>query len=140
MITAVSAAPGVMVGFFIWAAQVGDAEQQILGDQSFSFCARADGRMKQVFPALPTADKIAVLALCEVLPVVHSDVVKVVQTDDEVFLKIERQLSSESWDFTAVDEQEEWKIRLKILSLKRMKALQVKNVLNITAKALNFKL
>lgn len=51
------------------------------------FCARADGGMKQVFPALPTADKIAVVALCEVLPVVHSDVVKVVQTDGEVFLK-----------------------------------------------------
>lgn len=63
--------------------------EHILGDQSFLFCARADGMMKQVFPALPTADKIAVLALCEVLPVVHSDIVEVVQTDSEVFLKIE---------------------------------------------------
>lgn len=88
MITAVSAAE--TVGFFIRTAQVGDAEQQALADQSFSFCARADGRMKQVFPALPTAGKIAALALCVVLPVVHSDVVKVVQTDGEVFLKIEK--------------------------------------------------
>lgn len=44
--------------------------------------------MKQVFAALPTADKIVLLALCEVLPVVRSDVV-VVQTDAEVFLKTE---------------------------------------------------
>lgn len=41
--------------------------------------------MNQVFPALPRADKIAVLALCEVLPVVHSDVIKVVQTNGEFF-------------------------------------------------------
>lgn len=69
---------------------MGDAEEQVLADQSFSFCATADGRVKQVFPALPTADKIAVLVLCEVLPVVHSDVVKVVQSDGEGFLKIEK--------------------------------------------------
>lgn len=53
--------------------------------------------MKQVFAALPTADKIVLLALFEVLPVVHSDVV-VVQTDAEVFLKTEEQLCSELCD------------------------------------------
>lgn len=72
------------------AAWVGDAEQQILGEQSFLFCARADGKMKQVFPALPSAGKIAVLALCEVLPVVHSHGLKVVQTDGEVLLTAEK--------------------------------------------------
>lgn len=80
---------------------MGDTEQQLWGDQSFLFCAKTDGRMKQVFPALPTADKIAVLALCEVLPVVRSDITKVVQTSGEFFPKIEKYLCSESWDLTA---------------------------------------
>ena len=64
---------------------MGGAEEPFLGVTK----ARADRRMKQVFPALPTAVKIAVWALFEVLPVVHSDLVKVVQSDGEVFLKIE---------------------------------------------------
>lgn len=46
--------------------------------------------MERVFPALCTAEKMAVLVLCEVLPVVHSDVVEVVQTDGKVILKIKK--------------------------------------------------
>lgn len=46
--------------------------------------------MHQVFPTLATVDKIAVLALCEVLPVVQSDVIEVIQTNGEFFPRIEK--------------------------------------------------
>lgn len=91
MISAVSAAPGAVTVDFFYVGSIDGWCRTLWGDQSsFFFCAETDGRMKQVFPALPAVDKIAVLALCEVLPVVHSDVIKVVQTNGEFFPRIEK--------------------------------------------------
>lgn len=91
VISALSAASGaVTVGFFYVGTIGGWCRTTLRGPKLFFFCAETDGRMKQVFPALPTVDKIAVLAPCEVLPVVHSDVIKVVQTNGEFFPRIKK--------------------------------------------------
>lgn len=67
---------------------MGDTKQQLWGDQKFFFPVLK--LMNQVFPTLPTADKIAVLALGKVMPVVHSDVIKVVETNGEIFPRTEK--------------------------------------------------